>query len=85
MSMLLALFGAGTATQAGSYTVNGGQFQSGYNFTYYGFWTSPQAIGTVTPSTFSGSGTSIVTLGSTYLTNQYTTTNILYFIISIFR
>lgn len=80
--VLMALFGGGSAVQAGSYTVNVGQLQSGFNFTYYGFGVSPSAYGSVSPTTFSGSGTSILTLGSTYQVSQFFTANILYFSIS---
>jgi hypothetical protein len=81
-SILLALFGGGSSVQSGSYTVNVGSYQSGFNFFYYGFGTSPTAFGSVTPSVFASSNTSIVNLGGTYHTSQFYTANIIYFTIS---
>lgn len=80
--VLLSLFGGGTGTQSSSYTVNVGSFQSGFNFFYYGFGISPTAYGSVTPTIFANSNTSIVTLGSTLQNGQYYTANLINFAIS---
>jgi hypothetical protein len=81
-SLLLALFGGGTGVAAGSYTVNVGSLSPGYNFTYYGFWSPYPAIGSVSPSVFAGSSTNITVLATTFLSNNVTTLNNLYFTIS---
>ena len=80
--VLLALFGGGVSTPSGSYTVSVGFFQQGSNFFYFGFGGSPVAYGSVTPTTFSNSGTSILTLGSTLQNGQYYTANLLNFSIT---